>query len=1012
MTMKTILTLFTTLLPAPLAVVAIAQDPTVGAEFIGIDQVGYLTEEPKDFRVISTNRDFQIIRSDGQVVLQGALQGPVADPFAGAEVWIGRFTELRAPGRYTVRLADGTASWPFAIGGEVYRDAIRAAIQGLYSGRCGYAVRTPAVAHPVCHQGDGKFVLLDGKQIPDPRDVSGAWHNGGDYRRSTMSAAQAVSRILWPLELYPTAYAPVPGFLAEDERWGARPDALAEAKWGLDWLMKMQFPDGGISIGLGPETNIMPPQIPPQEDKLHNFIGAAYSAHTAKVGAVLAKAARLLKTHDEAYAQRCLKQSLACWRYLEDHPTVVAPKTCATYGNRVDAPDRLWIAVELFRATGESQYHEYFKKAFAKLDSAYPPAPISTQTIRVYNLHEALISYCFAGAKADQEIRQKILSGLKADCDRMVRSADASGYGNVLENWKQRHTSGNTMQMAWELAMASELLRLADYRRVALDQLHFVLGRNPLGKVFATGLGSNPVRDPHYRPCVQAKNDPPPGLLVKGPTLDPEFLKKTILPRFKVPLPPMKSYVDGWANHWCNEPDIEVQGHLIGLLAWAEASHKKLQAHKTQLALSARLSGAHLDEFGGATTLSTGKVTGAFRVAEVNGRLLFITPAGHGFFSLGVTHVRHYLDSEARQRLVASKYGSEDGLSQQVVKNLRAWGYNSAGYGVLPPMEKLIPYVAVLPTAGPVSYSEKNAKHRDIFDPKWQVGARQRIAQQCARQKDTPNLIGYYYKDLPAWNLEAVRDLPEGNWVTFFRNLPADAPGKQRYLSFLRDRAGGDLAKFTKLYRVDADSWDAASKADFSKVDATNPAVRAEDEIFLGIVAEQYYRFYHDAVRAVDSRHLILGDRYPGWKVLDSILLIARKHVDVVSIQPIRETTFNTAKFDQAHALTGLPILLCDQRTRSVPFQEHNPEEERKSGEAYRAFLEAATAKPYIVGKHRCTYIDDIPTRSYRRPGLLRDDESPYATLIELTAAANRDALATLYGTAKATQSKTKATRQ
>jgi hypothetical protein len=63
------------------------------------------------------------------------------------------------------------------------------------------------------------------------------------------------------------------------------------------------------------------------------------------------------------------------------------------------------------------------------------------------------------------------------------------------------------------------------------------------------------------------------------------------------------------------------------------------------------------------------------------------------------------------------------------------------------------------------------------------------------------------------------------------------------------------------------------------------------------------------------------------------------------------------------------------------------------------------------VGKHRCTFIDDMPNREYRRPGLIRDDESPYATLIELTAAANRDALATLYGTAGEAEPKTKAPR-
>jgi hypothetical protein len=93
-------------------------------------------------------------------------------------------------------LADGTASWPFAIFEDVFRDAVGAAVQGLYSSRCGYAVRTPAVAHPPCHVADGKFVLRNGQKLPDSRDVSGAWHNGGDYRRSTLSAAQAVIRTL------------------------------------------------------------------------------------------------------------------------------------------------------------------------------------------------------------------------------------------------------------------------------------------------------------------------------------------------------------------------------------------------------------------------------------------------------------------------------------------------------------------------------------------------------------------------------------------------------------------------------------------------------------------------------------------------------------------------------------------------------------------------------------------------------------------------------------------------
>jgi len=97
-----------------------------------VDQVGYLTGEQKDFRVATSARGFEIIGSDGQVALSGTLPGPILDPFAGENVWLGQFAKLRTPGKYTVRLADGTMSWPFAIGDAVYR----AAVLGLYADRC------------------------------------------------------------------------------------------------------------------------------------------------------------------------------------------------------------------------------------------------------------------------------------------------------------------------------------------------------------------------------------------------------------------------------------------------------------------------------------------------------------------------------------------------------------------------------------------------------------------------------------------------------------------------------------------------------------------------------------------------------------------------------------------------------------------------------------------------------------------------------------------------------------
>lgn len=543
--------------------------PDTGAEAIAINQVGYRGDALKWFFTSRPSDHFRVLDTRNLAVHAGRTTGPVTSSSAETNVWQGDFTVLTTPGTYVVELEDGTRSWPFRIGEDVHEFVLHNALRGLYVSRCGCAVIDESVGHPPCHMRDGAFLFIDGVDVPDGRDVSGAWHNGGDYCRSTMSAAQTVSRLLWAEELCPGSFDALPSGLAPEERIIGSPDLLTEARWGLAWLAKMQDADGGVSLGVSPRVFKMPGHVPPQDDPTEHVRGAVHSSNTAKTGAVFARAARVFAKRDPAFAADCLRRARLCWGWLQAHPQAVAPKTCSTYVKRHDSHDRLWLAVELFRATGDGPFHDDFLSHFSKLESAYPPAPVSTQTIRDYNLHEALISYCLATNPTDPVVRSNIIAGLRSDCDKRLDVAKADGYGCVLTaaDWEQRHTCGTMLQIAWELAMAHRLTGHAPYRETALQQLHYVLGANPLGKVYVTGIGSNPVMKPHYRP-LSIKNKTPPGLMVKGPTHDPSFLK-----RFTGPVPPpAKSYMDIIPAHQCNEPDIEVQAHLIGLAAYFHAT--------------------------------------------------------------------------------------------------------------------------------------------------------------------------------------------------------------------------------------------------------------------------------------------------------------------------------------------------------------------------------------------------------------------------------------------------------
>ncbi len=76
-----------------------------------------------------------------------------------------------------------------------------------------------------------------------------------------------------------------------------------------------------------------------------------------------------------------------------------------------------------------------------------------------------------------------------------------------------RGSNGLVLENAIVLLTASLASGKSSYRHAALDQLHYVLGRNALGKSFLTGFGS----DPPLRPISPAVDDASPAAGAAGP---------------------------------------------------------------------------------------------------------------------------------------------------------------------------------------------------------------------------------------------------------------------------------------------------------------------------------------------------------------------------------------------------------------------------------------------------------------------------------------------------------------
>jgi endoglucanase len=116
-----------------------------------------------------------------------------------------------------------------------------------------------------------------------------------------------------------------------------------------------------------------------------------------------------------------------------------------------------------------------------------------------------------------------------------------------------------------QLLVANALQSNPRYVETALENLHYLLGRNTFSLSFVTQVGANPFRHPHHRPSGADNNPEPwPGLLSGGPNHSPQDPAMKKLPPG---LPPAKMYIDEQAAYAANEVAINWNAPLVFLLA-------------------------------------------------------------------------------------------------------------------------------------------------------------------------------------------------------------------------------------------------------------------------------------------------------------------------------------------------------------------------------------------------------------------------------------------------------------
>jgi Glycosyl hydrolase family 9/Cellulase N-terminal ig-like domain len=276
--------------------------------------------------------EFSVIDAHtGQIVLTKPVE-QTTTPLGAYQVL--EFSALREPGTYVIK-AGGTLTRPFRIGDDAWRESIWKSINFMYSERCGTDI--PGI-HGRCHQ--DIYTVHDDKRIV----VNGGYHDAGD-----LSATGNTPGMVYALLS-----------LADGlKRHGADPvlsdRLLAEARWGLNWVLKTRFGGGFRSTGqlvsywtdgiMGTSDDRFGQAV---NDPEWNF----------RVSGVEALAARVLKDSDPELANRSLAIAEEDWKYAVEG-LKTAPPLAEVYGAQ-DELERISFgvvaSVELYVATGDDRY--------------------------------------------------------------------------------------------------------------------------------------------------------------------------------------------------------------------------------------------------------------------------------------------------------------------------------------------------------------------------------------------------------------------------------------------------------------------------------------------------------------------------------------------------------------------------------------------------------------------------------------------------------------------------------
>jgi endoglucanase len=512
--------------------------------FVRANQLGYSPHDPKcavAFSETPLPSEFTVENNKGALLFRGknkALTNATWGKFKyHADL---DFSSLHSPGTFVLKVGQST-SLPFHIGNNPYEKLPDELLDFMREQQCGF---NPWLELK-CHQLDGR-TAYGPRPAGTPLDVTGGWHDAGDMLKYLVTSEDATANMLLAYQLGSKSLSSDQFNALGQPGSNGIPDLLDEAKWGLDWMLKMHPSPNELYHQVADDRDHAGWRLPPNDQANYGWGKAGarvvyfadghpqglkkYQSESTGIAnlagvysAAMALAFEIWKDDptQKDFAAKCLQAGKEVYEIGRTHEGVQQGNSYGApyrYGPTIWACDMEWGAAELYRTTHEQHYLDEAKH-YATL-AADENWMGKAQTAHYQYFPFTNVGHYRLYDLVDPEFQKQLAGYYRAGIERCIPAGQTNPYHiGIPFIWCSNNLA---VALVTQLTLYEQMTGDMRYCDFAAKQRDWLLGRNPWGTTMFTEIGQVFPTDVHLM-TVQLLKRPVRGALVDGPVYDHIF---------------------------------------------------------------------------------------------------------------------------------------------------------------------------------------------------------------------------------------------------------------------------------------------------------------------------------------------------------------------------------------------------------------------------------------------------------------------------------------------------------